>query len=416
MKSLSCVAVACVLPLVAFAACVGEDPAPVNAQNESDGGPTGNGDSGPTQTQDGGGNDAGGDAGPAACVAPFADCDGNGSCETKTDNDPKHCGACGHDCGKGASCTNGQCQPVTLASSLTNALAVSVNTTAMAVLLEGGPRVGPKDGSTAPTALVSGETIPAGPAPHTIWVDGTDAYWLGRQGGSGSQFPVRKCALTGCGLSPVDFDDAQLGNELVGDGGAMLRYDPTGVITRLPTNGSAKQYLSSATIPSSLHFALSGGKMAFSNTDSATATNAGAWVGDFANAVPSHLMNKAEWVGIANGNVYASRAVDGTSDAVFMCAFTGCGGIGANIGDTGPTIGTGKIFDLTADATGVYWVERAGTVGRIMRCALPDCAGGPKALAVSQDKPVAITTDDKFVYWVNAGVTANTGAVMRVAK
>lgn len=395
----------------ALSACQGSDPEAV-AGAESDGAVSGpESESGAPRPEEPA-ND-----GATKCVAPVADCDGDGICETSLDTDPKNCGACGRDCGGGA--CDKTCRPATLLSGLTGPVAAAVNATALVVLAEGGPRVCPKSGcvaaGVAPLALENDELVPQGP--HTLVVDADNAYWLGRQG-PGTQFELKKCAVAGCGLAPITLDEAQLGSELLAEGDAALRYDPTGLVTRIPLSGvGGKQYFGALTIAESRRFILTGGKVAFSNSDGATGGNRGVWVGSFANAAPTRVMNEGDHVAIHGDVVYASRrSADATYDAIFACSFAGCGGVGTNVGGTGPTAGTGRIADLRADSSGLYWVETVGTVGRVMRCALPDCKGGPVALAVAQDRPVAVTTDEKFVYWVNGGSAPGTGTVARVAK
>jgi hypothetical protein len=394
-------------------ACTGDDPA-FTRTGDRDGGPPSSGTDGSTPPSSEGG--APPDGAPS-CSAPLADCNGDGACETSLENDPKNCGACGHDCGAGASCAAKTCQPATLAKNLAGAVSAAINATALVVLKAGGPGVCPKDGCgvSGPVDLVSGEYVPA--EPHTIYVDAESAYWLGKQTAAGAQYELRKCAISGCALAPTSIDDAQLGGEMRGEGKTILRYDSTGGLTKIYTDGSSpKEYLDLAKRSSSSRFALSAGKMAFSDTDGATDGNAGVWFGDFANVNPTKIMNVGRMVAITDGNVFASRPVDATYDAIYVCAFAGCGGVGANFGGTGAAAGTGKIVDMAADASGVYWVETIGEVGRVMRCALPSCAEGPKVLAAAQDKPVSIALDDRFVYWVNAGASANSGAVLRVAK
>lgn len=401
-----------VLLVAVPAACVGEDPLP-RADDPGGGGDGGGTNGSDAALPDGSVPDG---AKAPACTAPLADCNADGTCDTSLETDPKNCGACGRDCG-GGSCTAGKCQPLTLMDKLTGAVSVAVNATALVVLAAGGPRVCAKSGcgGAAPSSLAGSETI--GNGPHTLYVDAQTVYWLGRLSVTGTQYELRKCAVAGCGLAPTVADEAQLGNELHGEGKVVLRYDPTGSVTKITLDGSAaKQYFSIGTIPQSLHFTITGGKMAFSNADGATGGSRGVWFGDFANVVPKRLMNEGEFVALDNGFVYASRSVDPTSDAIYSCSAAGCGGVGTPLGGTGPAIGTGRIRHMLADASGLYWVERQGAVGRIMRCALPACAKGPEVLAASQDAPVALTTDKAFVYWVNAGTGGVNGTVARVAK
>jgi hypothetical protein len=403
---------ALVLLAAAPAACTGDDPV------LSEAGPVDGADASAPDVASSSSTDSAvlDDAKTPACKAPLADCNGDGTCDTSLDTDPKSCGLCGHDCG-GGTCTAGKCQPQTVMDKLTGAVSLAVNATALVVLAAGGPRVCAKSGcgGAASSALANGETIASGP--HTLYVDGQNAYWLGLAA-PGTQYQLRKCAVAGCGVAPTVADDGQLGNELHGEGNVVLRYDPTGGVTKITLDGSAaKQYFTVGTVAQSLYFTLAGGKMAFSNSDGATGGNRGVWYGDFANVAPTRLMNDGRYVAIAKGVVYASRTADPTYDAIYSCPVAGCGGVGTPLGGTGPGIGTGKIQDMTADASGLYWVERIGTVGRIMRCELPGCPNGPEVLAASQDAPVAIVADDAFVYWVNAGSGgAANGTVARVAK
>ena len=52
-------------------------------------------------------------SGACACVEGFKSCDSDDAngCETSLDDDPAHCGACGHGC-LGGACEAGRCQPV----------------------------------------------------------------------------------------------------------------------------------------------------------------------------------------------------------------------------------------------------------------------------------------------------------------
>jgi hypothetical protein len=84
----------------------------------SDGAAPGGCDGGACTASDGASGDVTsppGDGGSGSCAAHTADCDGNpaNGCETRTDDDPRNCGACGHDCMAGA-CVGGSCKPFEL--------------------------------------------------------------------------------------------------------------------------------------------------------------------------------------------------------------------------------------------------------------------------------------------------------------
>ncbi len=396
---------------IAFSlACTGDDPVFSPSQPADDGGVS------TVDANVSSGGEAGADAAAPVCQEPLTDCNDDGVCDTSLDVDPKHCGRCNHDCGPGSACVGRKCQPVTLMDKLTGAVSLAVNQTALVVLADGGPKVCAKTGcnGVSATSLATQELVANGP--HAVYIDEQDAFWLGRTT-AGLRYELRRCAIAGCGLAPSVIDEEQLGTELRGEGNRLLRYDPTGEISAVFIDGSSpKAYFSLATKPSSSRFVVGGGKMAFSCRDGSTSANRGVWFGAFANASPTRLMNEGLVVAMHGGVVYASRPVDGTHEAIHACAAGGCGGVGANVGGTGPGAGTGTITDMTADASGLYWLENLGSAGRVMFCGLPDCPDGPQPLAVSQDKPTSITTDASFVYWVNAGSGPSNGAALRVAK
>ena len=65
---------------------------------------------------------------------------------------------------------------------------------------------------------------------------------------------------------------------------------------------------------------------------------------------------------------------------------------------------------VIADASGVYWTNRVGSIGTVM--AAPLAGGTARTLASNQDEPYGITSDSVAVYWTNrAG-----GQVMKIAK
>jgi hypothetical protein len=60
---------------------------------------------------------AGCDSGPTSCMPGYTMCTsgGNSTCVNES-NDPNNCGACGRQCGTGAQCSGGLCQPATVLS------------------------------------------------------------------------------------------------------------------------------------------------------------------------------------------------------------------------------------------------------------------------------------------------------------
>jgi hypothetical protein len=114
-----------------------------------------------------------GAAGPHACTAGFADCNGDAAdgCEADLGNDGASCGACDRDC-EGSPCNGGLCQPVVLASNLNFASRIALDATRVywtsaagdvsALLLAGG----------AITTLAAGQDDP-----FDLAVDAHGVYW-----------------------------------------------------------------------------------------------------------------------------------------------------------------------------------------------------------------------------------------------
>ena len=69
-------------------------------------------------------------------------------------------------------------------------------------------------------------------------------------------------------------------------------------------------------------------------------------------------------------------------------------------------------YDLTIDATGVYWTDMdMGTVNSV-----PLSGGTPFVLASDMPEPSALVIDADNVYWTNLGIATDEGSVLRVAK
>jgi len=47
---------------------------------------------------------------------------------------------------------------------------------------------------------------------------------------------------------------------------------------------------------------------------------------------------------------------------------------------------------------------------------LPNCTGGLRSLASSQENPVSIAARDRHVFWANQGMAGSTGSIMGMSK
>jgi hypothetical protein len=400
------------LLVVGAAACVGEDPSPVQ--------PGGNADAAPQDGAQSSSTDAGGDPGQdsgTTCSAPLADCDGNGSCETSTATEPKHCGACGHDCG-GGTCQNGRCQPQTIAPNVNAPLSLAVNSSGVFWIRAEAAEKCAKSGCVGtPTLLANSSTQKDALGRRQIFVDETKAYWLGDSSSPGTDVYIYVCDVGGCGRQPTTIGDYTGVGQLVGNKTSLFWYDSTGQLKRVPLAAGAQEYLSAVYKSDSFGFAVDDSSIVFSNTDFSATGAGGVWIGKIENKNPTKLMDKGLHVAIAGGTtVLASVDINVTQSTVVSCPVTGCGGTGTPL-FSAPE---GSINDIVADGTAVYWAVKAtaGVAdGKIRACKLPGCPGGPETIAEGQANPYALALDGEFVYWANKGTGgANTGSIARVRR
>ena len=339
----------------------------------------------------------GGDGSPPLDGAPpidGADPDA-GPCVNVATN-PKHCGACFHDC-LGGQCAGGICQPVELATDESGPFAIAVDATHVywgnrdtgnlwRVPIAGGAKQilfdGPDDSLGDEIAIHDGMIY----FPHLA-------------GDAG----VVRCPVTGC---PNTGPESVVENGAVAtavriESGVLLFVESSidGRIGRcpLPCNGVFEIVASGETLP--LRAAQSGDVVAWS----VITNNVRIKVGDAAAfSVPT---NNGFTTGIAvsGGLVYAEEH---------------------NLGpivvptDGGPRQRlTASDFsfseELTLDEANVYFTDTVDN-GRVVRCARTGCGDSGVPLATNQSRPRGIAVDEKSVYWVNTG--GSVGRVMRVAK
>lgn len=71
---------------------------------------------------------------------------------------------------------------------------------------------------------------------------------------------------------------------------------------------------------------------------------------------------------------------------------------------------------LAVDASGIYFTDRGGAIGRILRCPVAGCTAAqvPEVLATGEIMPLGIALDATHVYWTNEATSG--GTIRRVAK
>jgi hypothetical protein len=411
--------------VIALSACVGDDPA--STAPTGDGGSSSGGSSGATSSgASSGTSTSGGSSGASSsgdgggCIAPLAACEAAGQCTTDTNTNPKHCGTCDHDCGANAQCSAGICQPITLQANVNAPVSVSVNSGGIFWLEASVLRSCAKTGcGGSPTILAQSFTNVPGESPRQLYVDEDNAWWLGRPDTAGTnEHYILKCATAGCSKTPTQHGYYAAVGVLVGNTASIFRYDGTGSLYKYPKTSTTPAYLTGVYLESSMSFAADDTYLAFTNIDTSVGGNAGVYTSDITAGAPTKklIMDSGRHITMTGGFVYASRNTSPTQSNIHKCVVAGtCGGTGT------PLLASadGLITDVLADATGVYWAvmgDPSGATGAIRRCALPDCAGGPKDLAKNQANPTALALDGDFVYWANRGGAANTGSIMRVRK
>jgi hypothetical protein len=347
----------------------------------------------------------------APCPLGTDDCDQSGSCDTELDDDPAHCGRCGHDC-LGGDCVDGACQPVSLATGQATLWAITQD--ASHVYFSAATNAGEwsfyrvaKAGGAPELVAALGDTH----LPRDIAVDDAELFWadwdmasvfkVGKTGGGAVEqvtpfTAVFMRTLSLCGPSDTSVYFGSVFNDGLHSapkaGGAAspvatafwpfgLTCDDThlywidndtamgpmvGRIRRAPKiDGSQAVDIAAAAV---------------FNTDTAI-SNIG---GDI------HLEgNHVYWLN-ANGEI-ARVVKDGSMPAeIFLDDEVGAAG-------------------LTVDSQHLYWLNH--DEGRVKRLALAD-PRSVEVLAEGEAGPVAIVGDASAIFWTNA----ESGVLRKLAK
>lgn len=318
-----------------------------------------------------------------------------------TATNPKHCGACFHDC-LGGQCAGGVCQPVSVATDDGVLLAIALDAThvywanrttgdIMRAPLGGGPAERVFDG---PSGLDPGKEFA---------VYGGHVYFAFNDPEDSSGF-VMRCPVTGCagapqpvvsGLTSVDFVAVQ-------DGGTLLFTELSGRVARctLPCTPPFETIASGESFP--LRATAAGDAVVWSTLDPGRG-------------------------GVVRAKVGTAPPFDvKTSATPYAVAIAGEEIIWAQLG-SGPRAirrdGGGPVRLLTSSGTqtsymvvengSVYFTDSRESIGAVYRCALSGCVDGGLPLAANQAKPNGIAVDTKSVYWTTEG---SPGVIWRIAK
>ncbi len=393
----------------ALSACVGDSP----TGTPSDAGTTSEGSVNDVANPPSDGGDSG-----KTCVAPEQNC--GGTC-INTQTDKLNCGKCGRNCGT-ASCTAGKCGVVTVASGMSQPYRIRSMTTPNVVIVTSADSF--KDGG-APGGGLFRIPKPSG-APTRMWtspsyamksvdfaVDDPFAYvmtqlnngnaYLNKMDMNQAPSSGPTNSITFSGLNTQQWIGARTtdAGTFVVANGAYNVYGRAGndsMALVMSTGGGT-----GITLPSSELFVMSDEsnqsirscKRSDPMVTCSPASGTVLYTGALANQ-PRSLTSFGDTLYWAN---------EGTTWSIITCSLPTCT-------PKALVTGEGKIGDLAADGTALYWTDPVG--GRVRTCTdLVNGCGGTSATVVdTQPSATGIAVDGTTLYWT----LPPSGAVRSIAK
>jgi hypothetical protein len=328
--------------------------------------------------------------GQCGCPGNQQNC--NNQC-TDTSSDKHNCGMCTHDC-LGGACSNGTCQPVSVASQLgqSNGIALDSNYVYWANIT--GPQNGPGSvmkcalvGCTTPTKLATGSN-----APWDVAVNGSYVFWTGAGDGS-----INRANLDGTNQKAIV--TGQFGPWPIAIDGSFVYWGEnvgSGVIGKAAFDGTGVQNLATGQADTQALIVVNGLAI-WANVGSMTVASCAT---GGCGLTPNNIATSANTAYVAADGNYVYWT-DYTASAVRRAGLNGSNPTSLVTGQSdcnGP---------IVVDAQGIYWEAN----GNIMRAALDGTQ--VKVLAPSQSTTNGLAVNATAVYWSNI---LSGGSVEMVAK
>ncbi len=357
-----------------------------------------------------GGSPTGGSAGsgqpPLTCADELSAC--GGAC-VDTQQDPKNCGRCGHDC-LGGECDLGKCQPIVIAPSQANLTDIITDGTyvywsgsdaALTNFYIARRRV---DLSDAVKTIATAETRAEGLALSSAHV-----YWLGNG-------HVRMCDAPNCNGGATDFEPTVKNC-------FHLLSTPTSLFWSCQTdygknNGSLWSAATTASTPVNLEPSSKNPRGLASDTDAVYWVNAAGfnaqgtldsdgavWRLKLSNGTTTKLVSglpqEMTQIAVGGGRLYFEES---GAQAIYSVPLPN-GAVNAN------KIADFKGGGIVADDKALYWADSVG--GSVLTCPHTGCAS-PEVIAPGQVSPQALAQDALSIYWTSGN--PGLGPIQRLAK
>ena len=330
------------------------------------------------------------------------------ACTADTQNDPKNCGKCGHDCFGGA-CSAGVCQVATLVTGQIYVTALAI-TPAKIFWSRASTQT---QHSGIFSSDLDGQNL-------AMLYDGNQSYCMGLQATSNATYfncggEFYKCALPSCSQTPTPLLAMSSVAATALDATNQALYfsvytaynqQTGGFVGSMPLTGGSYTRLVAADQPSPSSLLIANNVVYW--LDSGTYTNDNITGNGGVRSAP--LGTNQNFTDLVNDKT----AIDYTGLA--LSGSTVYYGIGSgNAIHTVATIGgsystyttstTNEILYLIADTNAVYWADNS----KIEKCSLASC-GAPQTFASGQS-PTVMAQDGASVFWANGG-----GEIRRQAK